>query len=45
VTLEQLSAYRSIAEIVAASRHRDAAAPVEPRVELTDDGGAVLHVP
>ena len=31
--------------MVAASAHRDAAAPVLPRVELTEDGGAVLHVP
>jgi 8-oxo-dGTP pyrophosphatase MutT (NUDIX family) len=43
--LRDLSAYRSTAEVVAASAHRDAAAPVMPRVEITADGNALLHIP
>jgi 8-oxo-dGTP pyrophosphatase MutT (NUDIX family) len=43
--LDDLRAYKSIDEVVAASAHRNAAVPVMPRVELTADGGAVLHVP
>jgi 8-oxo-dGTP pyrophosphatase MutT (NUDIX family) len=45
VTLDDLSPYRSIEEVVLASAQRDAAAPVMPRIELTEDGGAVLHLP
>jgi hypothetical protein len=41
--LDDLSAYRSISEVLAASGKRNAAAPVMPRVELTEDGG-VLHL-
>jgi len=44
-TLDDLRAYPDVFAVVAASAHRDAAAPVLPRVELTEDGGAVLHVP
>jgi 8-oxo-dGTP pyrophosphatase MutT (NUDIX family) len=44
-TLADLAAYRSVAEVAAAAAKRDAAAPVMPRVELTGDGGAVLHLP
>ena len=44
-TLDDLSAYRDVVEVVAAATKRDAAAPVMPRVELTGDGGAVLRVP
>jgi len=44
-TLDDLSACRSIPEVVAAAERRDAATPVMPRVEMTDDGGAVLHLP
>ncbi len=44
-TLDDLSACRSIAEVVAAAERRDAATPVMPRVELTGDGGAVLRLP
>lgn len=44
VMLNDLSAYESIEGVVAASAGRDAAEPVMPRVELTDDG-AVLHLP
>jgi 8-oxo-dGTP pyrophosphatase MutT (NUDIX family) len=44
-TLDDLRPYASVGEVVAASARRDAAAPVRPRVELTEDGGAVLHVP
>jgi len=44
-TLDDLSAYRTVVEVVAAATKRDAAAPVMPLVELTGDGGAVLRVP
>ncbi|MFI7541369.1 NUDIX hydrolase [Actinoplanes sp. NPDC049599] len=43
VMLDELSAYRSISEVWRAQR--DAAAPVMPRVELAEDGGAVLTIP
>jgi 8-oxo-dGTP pyrophosphatase MutT (NUDIX family) len=43
-TLNSFRAYRTMAEVVAASAHRDAAGPVTPRVELTEDGGALLHI-
>ncbi|AGL21276.1 NUDIX domain-containing protein [Actinoplanes sp. N902-109] len=43
VTLAQLAAYRRIDDLVAAER--DAAAPVMPRVELAEDGGAVVRIP
>jgi 8-oxo-dGTP pyrophosphatase MutT (NUDIX family) len=43
VMLNDLSPYRGISEVLAASADRDAAAPVMPRLELTEDGG-VLHV-
>jgi 8-oxo-dGTP pyrophosphatase MutT (NUDIX family) len=41
-TLDSLSAYRSIEEVLAAER--DAAVPVQPTIELTGDGGAVLRL-
>jgi 8-oxo-dGTP pyrophosphatase MutT (NUDIX family) len=40
--LDDLRAYKSVADVIAAER--DAATPVMPRVELTPDGRAVLHV-
>lgn len=43
-TLGSFRPYRTMAEVVAASARRDAASPVVPRVELTEDGGALLHV-
>ena len=43
-TLDDLGAYHSVLEVVAASAHRDAAAPVLPLVELTEDGGATLTI-
>lgn len=43
-TLNSFRPYRKMAEVIAASAHRDAASPVLPRVELTEDGGALLHV-
>jgi 8-oxo-dGTP pyrophosphatase MutT (NUDIX family) len=43
--LDDLGAYRSIEAVVAAASSRNAAAPVMPRIELTDGGGAVLRVP
>ena len=45
VTLDSLSAYESLEEVVLAARRRDAASPVVPRIELTGDGGAVLRIP
>lgn len=44
VMLNDLCAYRGIEEVVTASETRDAAAPVMPRVELTEDGGGVLTI-
>lgn len=43
-TLNSLTAYREVAEVVAAASRRDAARPVTPRVELTPDGGATFRV-
>jgi 8-oxo-dGTP pyrophosphatase MutT (NUDIX family) len=43
-TLDSFSPYREIAEVVAGSARRNAASPVMPRVELLDDGGALLHI-
>ncbi len=43
VMLNDLSAYQSIDDVLRAGGDRDAAAPVMPRVELTEDGG-VLRV-
>ncbi|WP_127499357.1 NUDIX hydrolase [Actinoplanes solisilvae] len=43
-TVDSLGAYEKIAEVITAASRRDAATPVMPRVELTDDGGALLHL-
>jgi hypothetical protein len=43
--VNDLSAYQRIEDVVAASGSRDAAGPVMPRIELTEDGGVVLHLP
>jgi 8-oxo-dGTP pyrophosphatase MutT (NUDIX family) len=43
--LRDLAAYPRLEDIVAAARGRDASRPVVPRVELTPDGGAHLHLP
>jgi 8-oxo-dGTP pyrophosphatase MutT (NUDIX family) len=43
--LNDLSAYEKIEDVVVASAHRDAAAPVMPRIEITGDGEALLHIP
>jgi 8-oxo-dGTP pyrophosphatase MutT (NUDIX family) len=43
-TLRDLSGYAAAPDVVAAAAHRDAAAPVVPRVEVTGDGGAVLRI-
>ncbi|WP_433307867.1 NUDIX hydrolase [Actinoplanes sp. CA-030573] len=43
-TVGSLSAYGRISEVIAAASRRDAATPVMPRVELHEDGSAVLHV-
>jgi 8-oxo-dGTP pyrophosphatase MutT (NUDIX family) len=44
VLVTELRAYRRIEEVFAAAGGRDAARPVVPRVELTADGRALLHV-
>ena len=44
VMLNDLCAYRGIEEVLQASKTRNAAAPVMPRVELTEDGGGVLTI-
>lgn len=43
-TLRDLAACRTVADVVAAAAHRDAATPILPRVELAGDGGAVLRL-
>ena len=45
VTLDELSPYRGMEELVAASGQRNAAVPVLPEVELTGDGGAIVRIP
>jgi 8-oxo-dGTP pyrophosphatase MutT (NUDIX family) len=45
VVLRDLAAYTRVEDVVAAAAGRDAARPVMPRVELTADGGAHLHLP
>ena len=42
--LNDLCAYQRVEDVVVASADREAAVPVMPRVELTSDGGAVLHL-
>ncbi|MGA5303422.1 NUDIX hydrolase [Nucisporomicrobium flavum] len=44
VTLDELSPYRRIDDLVAASGQRNAAVPIMPQVELTGDGGAVVRI-
>ncbi|WP_412740909.1 NUDIX hydrolase [Krasilnikovia sp. MM14-A1259] len=44
VLLDELSAYASADEVVAASAHRNAAAPVMPRVEVSEDGGVTVTI-
>ncbi|MEU4421142.1 NUDIX domain-containing protein [Actinoplanes sp. NPDC024001] len=44
-TLRELAACGTIPEIVAAAAHRDAASPLNPRIEVTADGRVLLHVP
>ncbi len=44
-TIDSLSAHSTMPDVIAAAAHRDAATPVMPRVEFTDDGGALLHLP
>jgi len=43
--LDDLTAYQRIEEVVVAAEGRNAAAPVLPRAEQTEDGGIVLHIP
>ena len=42
---DDLAAYAKIEEVVVAAESRNAAAAVMPRLELTEDGGAILHIP
>lgn len=42
--LRDLAACADLPAVVAASEQRDAATPVQPRAELTEDGGVVLHL-
>ncbi|WP_374271280.1 NUDIX domain-containing protein [Actinoplanes sp. M2I2] len=44
-TVDSIAAYGTMADVVAGASRRDAATPVMPRVELTGDGGALLHIP
>jgi 8-oxo-dGTP pyrophosphatase MutT (NUDIX family) len=44
-TLRQLGAHPTIAAVVEAAAGRDAATPVEPRIEFGDDGSGTLIVP
>lgn len=44
-TLDQLAACKTIPDVVAASAHRDAATPLNPRIEVTPDGQVTLHIP
>jgi 8-oxo-dGTP pyrophosphatase MutT (NUDIX family) len=39
-----ISAYRKIADVIAASSRRDAARPIMPRVVFAEDGSAQLHI-
>jgi hypothetical protein len=43
-TVNSLLAYGKIAEVIAAASRRDAVTPVMPRVEVKDDGSAILHI-
>jgi len=43
-TLDDLAVHDSLPAVVAAAEKRNAAAPVTPRVEMTEDGGAVLRI-
>jgi 8-oxo-dGTP pyrophosphatase MutT (NUDIX family) len=44
ITLDSLTAYERVEEVVGGATRRDAATPVMPRVDLTNDGGALLHI-
>jgi 8-oxo-dGTP pyrophosphatase MutT (NUDIX family) len=44
-TLRQLGAHPTIAAVVEAAAARDAATPVEPRIDFDDDGSGTLIVP
>ena len=43
-TINSLLPYGRIADVIAAASRRNAASPVMPRVEVNEDGSAVLHV-
>jgi hypothetical protein len=43
--LNSLAAYRQMADVVAGASRRDAASPVMPRVEIAEDGSALLRIP
>ena len=44
-TLAQIAACGTLADVVAASAHRDAATPLNPRVVVTADGQVTLQIP
>ncbi|WP_328478755.1 NUDIX domain-containing protein [Actinoplanes sp. NBC_00393] len=44
-TLREIAACDTIPGVVAAAEHRDAASPLNPRIEVTADGRVLLHVP
>ncbi|MEU4687210.1 NUDIX domain-containing protein [Actinoplanes sp. NPDC023714] len=44
-TLNQLAAHSTIADVVAASAHRDAANPVQPRLTVNPEGQARFELP
>ncbi|MEU4239229.1 NUDIX domain-containing protein [Actinoplanes sp. NPDC026619] len=43
-TLDSITPYRKIAEVIAAASRRDAATPVMPRVVFAENGSALLHM-
>ncbi|MFC7528171.1 NUDIX hydrolase [Actinoplanes sp. GCM10030250] len=44
-TLRQIADCATIPAVVAAAAHRDAATPLNPRIEVTPDGQVILHLP
>jgi 8-oxo-dGTP pyrophosphatase MutT (NUDIX family) len=44
-TLDEIAASRTIPDVVAASAHRDAATPLNPRIEVGEDGQVTVHLP
>jgi 8-oxo-dGTP pyrophosphatase MutT (NUDIX family) len=44
-TLDEISTSRAIPDVVAASAHRDAATPLNPRISVGEDGQVTVHLP